>query len=293
MRWVQIRVSAASAAAAEWAAAEAFAAGARGLEERSGGGDGSGIVELFVYAPAAAAEGVRGALVELAARGGGTALRVLGAELVPDEDWSRRWREGLGVVRVSARLAVRPPFVPDDALGPALAIEPGQAFGTGGHASTRLALAAIDALPPRWLAGARVVDAGTGSGVLALAALSLGARTAVGFDLDPVAAREARQNAERNGLAARAHFFAGPIAALCAAPFDLALANLLRSELLPILAPLAASLRRGGRAVLSGLLAGEREAIEGALAGAGLALEEAREERDPTGDVWLALTARR
>ena len=234
------------------------------------------------------------ALGRIAEGAGGAALHIVGREAAPDEDWSVRWREGLGVVRISPRLAVRPPFVADDASGaPAIVIDPGQAFGTGGHASTRLALTLLDGLGSAALRGARVLDVGTGSGVLALAALRLGAERAVAFDLDPVAVHEARDNAVRSGHAAGAQLFAGPLAALRARPFDLALANLLRSELLPILGEVAAALRPGGRAVLAGLLVAEREEMTRALAGAGLSVETALEERDPSGDEWLGLVTRR
>lgn len=273
---------------AECAAAEAFEAGASGAEERESE-VGADSIELWFYAPEPAAAAVRDALLRLATSGG-AALALLGSELAPDEDWSVRWREGLGVVRISGRLAVRPSFVADDGRGGAgLVIEPGQAFGTGGHASTRLALELLDGLAAPQLEGARVLDAGTGSGVLALAALALGARSAVGFDLDPIAVREARENARRNALGARLGLFAGPLAALRAPPFDLVLANLLRTELLPILDGLAAALRPGGRAVLSGLLASERAALAAPLERAGLTVETAVEAHDPSGDVWLGL----
>jgi ribosomal protein L11 methyltransferase len=276
---------------AERAAAEAFDAGATGIEERDTGG----ITELWIYAPATAAPAVERALAALA-RDIDEPFHVAAAEPAPDEDWSVRWREGLGTVRISARLAVRPPFVAPDGDGPTLVVDPGQAFGTGGHASTRLALEWIDALPVHAIRGARVLDAGTGSGVLALAALQLGAASAVGFDLDPVAIREARSNAAANGLAARAQFFAGPVAALTApaAPlFDLVRANLLRSEVLPILPDLAARLRPGGHAVLSGLLVAEREEMAAALAREGLHIAGAREEHDVAGDSWLGLLTAR
>jgi ribosomal protein L11 methyltransferase len=283
-----IRVRTGDAELAERASAEAFEAGAGGIEER----ESEGIGELWIYAPAPAVDAVAEALAALARTSGG-ALRVLAAEPAPEVDWSVRWRDGLGIVRISERLAVRPPFVADEGGNPALVIDPGQAFGTGGHASTRLALELVDALPHEALAGARVLDAGTGSGVLALAALHLGAASAVGFDLDPIAVREARANATANGLAERLHLVAAPIAALATTPFDLVLANLLRSEVLPILPELARRLRSGGRAVFSGLLASDRPEMEAALARVGLTIAEAREERDGTGDVWLGLVTTR
>jgi ribosomal protein L11 methyltransferase len=287
-----IRVRACDGDLAERASAEAFAAGAAGLEERAGE-EGSATVELWIYAPEPAERAVSEALAALAREVGGSALRVFAAETAPDVDWRVRWREGLGIVRISARLAVRPPFVPDEAGARALVIDPGQAFGTGGHASTRLALELIDALPESFLRGARVLDAGTGSGVLALAALELGAGAAVGFDLDAVAVGEAAANASANGLGARALFFAGPISALGAPPFDLVVANLLRSEVLPILPDLAARLRPGGRAIFSGLLVADRDAVSAALARVGLSIAESREELDTAGDEWLGLLTAR
>jgi ribosomal protein L11 methyltransferase len=290
----RIRVLVSDTAAAEWVSAEAFAAGAAGLEERSAGSACGTAVELWIYAPRASAAALQDAITTVAARAPGGAVRCLGVEPVPEEDWGQRWRDGLGLVRISPRLALRPPFAADDAGGGAvLVIEPGQAFGTGGHASTRLALALLDALPGALLQGARVLDVGTGSGVLALAAVALGAAAAVGFDLDAVAVHEARRNADANGLGCRARFFTGPIEALRNGGFDLALANLLRSEVLPLLPALAAALRDGGHAIVSGLLASERADVERALGAVGLRVFGAREERDSTGDTWLGLVTRR
>ena len=289
----RIRLRVSDTAAADRVSADAFAAGASGLEEREVEGAAGTAAELWIYAPRAAAGAVRAAIASLAASAPG-AVEWRGVEPAQDEDWSLRWREGLGVVRISPRLAVRPPFAADDGGGGStLVIDPGQAFGTGGHASTRLALALLDGLPEAAVRGARVVDVGTGSGVLALAALALGASRAVGFDVDAVAVHEARRNAAVNGFAQRASFFAGPLAALRAEAFDLALANLLRSEVLPILPSVAAAVRPGGHAIFSGLLASERAAVEAALGEVGLRVCGECEEPDPSGDRWLGLVTRR
>src|SRR5262249_55991064 len=130
----------------------------------------------------------------------------------------------------------------------------GGAFGTGADGSTARALAALDArlaAAPR----ARVLDVGAGSGVLAIAALRLGAAAALACDLDPIAARETRENATRNGVDVAS--FAGSLDALGprAGRFDVVVANLLSSELRPILAALAARVAAGGALVLSALLA--------------------------------------
>jgi ribosomal protein L11 methyltransferase len=266
----------------EIAGAEAWEAGARGIEERDDG-------TLIVYASVEQADAVRRALV---ARLGAAA--VAASEPVPAADWPETWKQGLRPLVVSQRLAVRPPF----AVHPAqpgqrqLVIDPRQAFGTGAHATTALALAAIDSAHAT-LPGAQVLDVGCGSGVLALAALALGAHRAVACDLDPIAARETRENALSNLLADRLVVFTGSLTALAPTRFDLVVANMIRRELTPLFDDLATRVCEGGRLVLSGLLVSEQAMIESALASTGLRVVAARSEADPSGDLWLALTATR
>jgi ribosomal protein L11 methyltransferase len=285
--FVRIALAGGSAELRERAAAEAFAAGALGAEEH----DGPPPV-LWIYAAATAAAAVRAALAPFAG------LAVGDPEPVPERAWAEAWKEGLEAIVISPRLLVRPSFAPVPAgfTGRELVIDPGQAFGTGGHASTRLALEAIAALPEAALAGARVLDVGCGSGVLALAALALGAGRALGCDLDPLATAAAREAAQANGFATRLALFTGSLDALgprAAAAFDLVVANLLRRELEPLLGAIARAVRPGGHLILSGLLASERERVGAALGTLGLAVREALEVTDATGDAWLALRARR
>lgn len=266
---------------AERAAAEAWAAGAAGLEEREGEG-------LIVYAPAARADAVHAALAAVLGAGAVGAV-----EPEPPADWPETWKQGLRPVVVSPRLVVRPPGAAH-ALAPGqreLLIEPRQAFGTGAHATTALALEALDAeLAARPVA--RVLDVGCGSGVLALAALALGAGQAVACDLDPIAARETRENAAANGLGPLLAF-TGSLAALARGRFALVVANMIRRELEPLLAELVARVAPGGALVLSGLLAGERAALEARLLALGARVRAARERSDEGGDAWLALIATR
>lgn len=233
---------------------------------------------------------MRAAIERLALAG----VELAEAEPVAGDDWSEAWKAGLTAVEVSPRLRVRPSFVAEEprAGRTELVIDPGQAFGTGGHESTRLALEALDRLAPL-AARTRVLDVGAGTGVLALAALRLGAGRAVAFDLDPLAAPAVRENAANNALAAGVACFTGPIEALAAPPFDLVLANLLRSELLPVLGPIAERLAPGGRAVFSGLLALERAEFTNALAEHGLAVRGEHTRADASGAVWLALVTSR
>jgi ribosomal protein L11 methyltransferase len=283
-RWAVLEVRAARGLA-EHAAAEAFEAGASGLEERE---EGEAML-LIVYAPCERADAVREALAALLG-----AAAVSAPAAVPEVDWPRAWSEGLRPVVVSARLLVRPPSA-QASLAPGqreLVIEPRQAFGSGAHVTTALALELLDealALRP----AARLLDVGCGSGVLALAALRLGVPRALACDLDRVAARETAENARRNGLVAGLRVFAGSLDALAEGGFDLAVANLIRSELVPLLAELARRVRPGAALVLSGLLAGERALLEAALADQGLRVARVCVRTDESGDAWLALTATR
>jgi ribosomal protein L11 methyltransferase len=277
---------AADAGSAERLSAEAWAAGAVGIEEREAA-DG---VKLLIYASTGDVEAVRAAVAGAAEAGAITA-----AEPVPESDWSERWKQGLEAIAVSPRLLVRPSFV-ERAPAPGQAeivVDPGQAFGTGGHESTRLALEWIDALSPELPQGCRVLDVGTGTGVLALAAIRLAGARAVAFDLDPLAAPTARENALANGLAAGLRLFTGSLEALGDVDFDLVVANLLKIELLPLARGVAAHTARGGRAVFSGLLAREADEVSHALTAAGFTAAGAREAVDTNGDRWTALLMRR
>ncbi|MBW2289614.1 MAG: 50S ribosomal protein L11 methyltransferase [Deltaproteobacteria bacterium] len=284
--FARIRVCAAETGAAEWISAEAWAAGAAGVEERDSGGR----IELLIYAPAAEITAVRDAVSQT-----GVALDLEPPETVLETDWAEQWKQGLEAIVVSARLVVRPSFVAH-ALEPGqleLVIDPGQAFGTGGHASTRLSLEWIDALAEDLPTAPRVLDVGTGTGVLALAAIRLAGAHAVAFDLDPLAAEAVRENAETNGVREGLSLFIGPLDALAPIGFDLVLANLLKSELLPLLGGIAERVRPGGYAVFAGLLASEADEIRAAPAARVFTPVAVRETDDANGDRWIALLMRR
>jgi ribosomal protein L11 methyltransferase len=273
--------------AAEHALAEALAAGASGAEQRE---EERGVT-LIVYAPARASAAVRDALAKVLGESA-----VAAPEAVAPIDWSEAWKAGLHPVEVSERLRIRASFETRlPRVGQRdLVIDPGQAFGTGGHESTRLALAWIDALRGELGAAPGILDVGTGSGVLALAALALGAPRAVGFDTDPLAGAAARANALANGLADRLDVFVGPLDALSrAARFAGIAANLLSRELDPIFESLASHVQPGGWLALSGLLESEAERFAARGERAGLAPAGARREVDGSGAAWVALLMRR
>ncbi len=172
-----------------------------------------------------------------------------------EETWAEAWKRHYRPTPVGARLVIRPPWAaadPGDRIP--ILIDPGMAFGTGIHPTTRLCLEALERhLRP----GAQVVDLGCGSGILAIAAARLGAARAYACDIDPVAVRAARVNVGRNGVADRVLVEEGSLAwVLRRPPADLLLANILAGVLQKMLEQgLAEALRPGGKAVLSGVLA--------------------------------------
>jgi ribosomal protein L11 methyltransferase len=175
--------------------------------------------------------------------------------VVDDQDWVRLTQSQFKPIRISSRLWIVPSW--ETAPDPAainLVLDPGAAFGTGSHATTRLCL--------RWLldhvrAGERVLDYGCGSGILAIAALRLGAGHAVGVDIDPQAVLAARANAMQNRVGAEFYEPGGEPALR----FDIVLANILANPLIALSPLLAAATRPGGSIVLSGVLESQAEDV--------------------------------
>jgi ribosomal protein L11 methyltransferase len=188
---------------------------------------------------------------------------------VPDEDWARRSQANLKAVRVG-RIVVAPPWDLPSANVRApdilVVIEPSMGFGTGHHATTRLCLQLLQELDTK---GRRVIDVGTGSGVLAIAAAKLGAASVLALDNDRDALVNARENIARNGVAVDVR--EGDLAALDAPPADLVLANLTGAALRRQAAPLSRFVARDGALILSGFAPDESPDVlaEYAFAAAG------------------------
>lgn len=218
--------------------------------------------------------------------------RFLGAEEVPAADWLAPYREAARPFSVGERLLLDP----RDPEGVEAPVAPGRvtlripartAFGTGSHESTRLALELLEGVDLR---GRRVLDVGTGTGILAFAALAFGSRSAVGFDVDPAAPLHARANARLNSL--HPSFFAGSLEALADGPargrFDLALVNVIPEEVAGDLPRIASLLAPGGEAILSGILvvAGPRVLADWGALGFRPVAERTAEE-------WVAFRVRK
>ena len=182
-------------------------------------------------------------------------------------DWSVRWRDGIGVRRVG-RLALVPSWLPVPEAAASVIIDPEMAFGSGEHGSTRAALALLERL---LRPGEFVLDLGSGSGILAIAAVRLGARGALGIEIDPEAIPVANRNAERNGVSAQVRFLEGDAEDLAplAGPADLVVSNILRGPNIQLLPAIRAALRPGGQAIFAGMEAPEASLFRPALVAEG------------------------
>jgi ribosomal protein L11 methyltransferase len=205
---------------------------------------------------------------------------------IPAQDWNARWARSVQPVRIGRRFVIRPSWERTalDAHESELIIDPKQAFGTGHHATTQLL---IEWLEDTIHGGERVLDLGTGSGILAMAAVRLGARSALGLDIDPVAIECAHENAQVNGFGPELQFRIGTLAEPESQRFerwDLIVANLDRRTILAIVPELAPWRTSGSTVLLSGLLREDRDDVATAFGKFGVAIRSSRER-----DGWLAL----
>ena len=223
-------------------------------------------------------------LAHLASEEGKTRLET---EIIPDEDWNKTWKEGFKPLPITAHLVIKPTW---ESYQPGVGekvieMDPGMAFGTGHHASTKLALEFVEGLfhdtknPPK-----TVLDVGTGTGILAMAAALFGAQEVEAIDNDPEAVVVAKENILRNGLAPT---ITANGAALEDIPrqFDLVIANIIHDTLIGLAASLAARLAPKGRLIMAGILTGpQTDNIRAAYNALGLKHQETRSEGE-----WSAL----
>jgi ribosomal protein L11 methyltransferase len=207
----------------------------------------------------------------------------------PNEDWARKWKEGLGPRRLTDRLVVKPTWTEwDTEPGQVvLDVDPQMAFGTGEHATTRGCLRLLDGAIRD---GDRVLDVGSGSAILAIAAVRLGAREAIAVEYDPDANLNARENLEQNGVDGRVRI----VEAMADGKlldelgrFDLILANILSGVIRPLLPAFHAALGGSaeGRLIVSGILQTEHEDVVRDAKAAGFRVEEVDAEEE----WWSAL----
>ena len=217
------------------------------------------------------------------------------ARLVREEDWAHAWKRYYKPMRIGKRVLLTPAWeepnaLPDDVV---VRLEPGMAFGTGLHPTTRLCVAALE----KWVSqGDSLLDIGTGSGVLSVVAAKLGAKLVIATDIDPLAIRAAKENARLNGVPIAPNQLIveqGSIPAGQDGRFSVVVANILAEILIGLFeaaydnVPLAATLAPGGHLILSGILEEKAEGVVAAAARQGLREVERRQEGD-----WVAVTVR-
>ncbi len=209
--------------------------------------------------------------------------------ILKEEDWANAWKEHFPVHRIGRRVVVRPPWLAYSATGDDVVVEldPGMAFGTGLHPSTKLSILGLEEVATPGMA---VLDVGTGSGILAITAVKLGADHVHAVDIEPVAVRAARDNAARNGVNERISVKLGSVGA--DAPFrgayDVVLANIIARILIELADGLTAATKPDGALILAGIIDNREAAVEATFRDRGFATCSRRQEDD-----WVSLTLRR
>ncbi|MBA0915078.1 MAG: 50S ribosomal protein L11 methyltransferase [Nitrospiraceae bacterium] len=214
----------------------------------------------------------------------GDATAELSVQPVPDRDWNRQWAQSVKPIRIGRRIVIRPSW--EEATLQAgdieIVLDPKQAFGTGHHATTSMLL--------EWLegfihGGESVLDVGSGSGILAMVALRLGAASAVGVECDPVAVDCAKNYASENGFGQELRLACGTLSDVAGwIKPNLVLANLDRQTLLLLCDELASYVNHGARLLLSGVLLDQEAEVLAAFAKAGACFSRRREQ-----DGWVAV----
>jgi len=206
-------------------------------------------------------------------------------DLIENQDWNRLWQKHYRPLRVSEELTVFPAWEPPSSgfKGIAISIDPGPAFGTGEHATTRMCLKAIEecAVHPPWT----MLDVGTGSGILAIYGAKLGAGRVLAIDNDPEAVRWAERNVALNEVSNSVQLSSLSLRDI-EEPFTIVAANLILHTILEFMHCLSRAVEPGGSLILSGLLEEQAGEVKNALAQAGLCEMHVLQEQE-----WVCITA--
>ena len=231
------------------------------------------IIHLYVQPEAQPAETI--ALLE-ARLDEAKIARTIETEGVQQEDWQNGWRKYYHPMEIGRRLAVVPSWQEYETDRVKLVLDPGLAFGTGGHETTSLCMEALD---EKITGGERVLDIGTGSGILAIAALKLGAAVAEGVDIDPVAVRTAGENAALNGVADKLTVLVGDLSDKASGKYDVVVANIVANAIISLAPAVPALMKDGGCFIASGIIDTRKDEVIAALQAAGLRVTNVVEKR--------------
>jgi ribosomal protein L11 methyltransferase len=244
----------------------------------------SGLQAFFPGETLHVVSAIKNYLIALQSLGHATAPDSVSYEILPNRDWNAEWKKSYKGFAIGEKIFIKPSWEapPERSYECLIEIDPEMAFGTGTHATTRLCL---EFLEQRLKKGAIVLDIGTGTGILAIAAAKFGAASIVAFDVDPIASETARRNAHVNGVANQISIFSGTLATLTPSRpgFDLVLANVNRTEIFKLLPLLEKLLDYDVEVILSGILREEEEIVQKTLQSHHFLVKEYR-----YGDEWLA-----
>jgi ribosomal protein L11 methyltransferase len=230
---------------------------------------------------------IRQRLTDLEREGLRIGAGTVGLRTLDAKTWSEAWKDHFQVLKVAPGLAIVPSWEQYEASeGESIVVlEPGAAFGTGGHATTRLCLRAlVGYMRP----GSRVADIGSGSGILAITAAVLGAREVVATDNDSASLPVARTNARRNGVSDLVRFVDADLLPEGSGQFDLILCNIVAEEVIRLAERFPAALAKGGHCITSGFVSASLPRVEDALTRGGLRIVET-----PSEEGWAACVATR
>lgn len=209
----------------------------------------------------------------------------LTCEGVEQEDWENGWKQYYHAMEIGTRLAIVPSWEHYDTQRAVITLDPGMAFGTGTHETTALCLETLD---EHVHGGERVLDIGTGSGILAIAALKLGALQAEGIDIDPMCVRTAGENAQRNGVQQNFRVLIGDLSDKASGQYDIICANIVANAIKALVPNIPALLKPGGIFMASGIIDTRKEEVIAAVQAAGLNVQQVKEKN---GWVCLVCTA--
>ena len=205
---------------------------------------------------------------------------------VADEDWSENWKKYYKPFRIGTHLVVKPTWEaytpqPEDLV---IELDPGMAFGTGTHETTNMCMQLLEKY---YQDGMRVMDVGTGSGILAIAAARLGAENVLAIDIDPDAVKVARENVALNGVQDAVRVVVGDLCKSEAMPCELAVANIVADAICMLAGPLTRHLEKGGLLICSGIIREREQDVLDAAMAAGYAVADRIEKGE-----WVALCLR-
>ena len=195
---------------------------------------------------------------------------------VEQEDWQNAWKKYYHAMDIGSRLAIVPGWEQYETDRTVITMDPGMAFGTGTHETTSLCLETLDSLVK---GGERVLDIGTGSGILAIAALKLGAAVAEGVDIDPMCVRTAGENARRNGVQDRFTVLVGDLSDKASGQYNIITANIVAAAILSLAPHVPALMAPGARFIASGIIDTRKDEVLTGLRAAGLEPVEVKEKR--------------